>query len=235
MNYDRSCNLACPSCRTDAIVLKGEARDTARRVQDWATADHLKDVRRLHVTGSGDAFGSALFHGFLRDFDPSAMPELRMSIGTNGLLFDQDTWDQVRTTAIDTAVVSVDGASQQTYALNRGGDFEVLLHNLHFIGKLRLSGELEAFTLSFVVQENNYAEMPAFVSLGQAVHADTVCFQQLTNWGTFSLNEFRKRAVHRKSHPQHHQFREVLRHPMLGLPIVDLYNLAALRDDTGNV
>ena len=64
MNYDRSCNLVCPTCRVDKVTISGEKKQAAARVQEWATADHLKDASRLHITGSGDALGSSLFHSF---------------------------------------------------------------------------------------------------------------------------------------------------------------------------
>ena len=140
MNYDRSCNLACPSCRTDLIALKGKEKDAAMDIQGWATAGHLKDAKRLHITGSGDALGSSIFHSFLRGFDAEANPELRISIGTNGLLFTEANWERICKNAIDIVVVSIDAATKETYAINRGGDYALLLNNLHFIGKLRRSG-----------------------------------------------------------------------------------------------
>ncbi len=230
MNYDRSCNLACPSCRTKLIVLRGKKeKRAAAEVQDWATGEHLADAKYLHITGTGDAFGSNLFHGFLRRFDSQKYPELRISIGTNGLLLTEKTWEKVCKDSIEIVVVSVDAATAETYAKNRGGDFDILLENLEFIGTQRTSGQLKAYGLNFVVQQNNYLEMPTFVELAERVHADGVCFQQLTNWGTFTSDEFKRRAVHRASHPKHSDLLRVLAEPMFGRPIVDLYNLSSLR------
>lgn len=231
MNYDRSCNLACPTCRTRPIVLSGSRRDAAKDVQDWATAEHLRDARYLHVTGSGDAFGSNLFHGWLRKFDAQAFPGLRISIGTNGLLLTERNWQKICGDAVDVVVVSVDAATAATYAENRGGDFGVLLENLHFIGTLRSSGALKVYGMNFVVQANNYREIPAFVALGRDVHVDSVCFQQLINWGTFSNAEYAQRAVHRPDHPDHQDFLRVLVDRTLDDPIVDWSNLRTLRDD----
>ena len=38
--------------------------------------------------------------------------------------------------------------------------------------------------LSMVVQENNFREMADFVRLARQVHADSVQFHKLLNWGT---------------------------------------------------
>lgn len=231
MNYDRSCNLACPTCRTGHISLAGKAKEDALAIQDWATDPaHLQHGAFLHFTGSGDAFGSHVFHSFLRRFDPKAFPSVRIGLGTNGLLFTERTWESICHHVIDVACISIDAATPETYAVNRGGDFELLRSNLRFIGGLREAGKLKLFGLNFVVQANNFAEMPAFTALGHSVHADFVFFQQLVNWGTFSREEFSRRAVHLPGHPCHSEFLRVLRDPRLTDPIVNLHNLASLRD-----
>lgn len=235
MNYDRSCNLACPTCRTDKVVLSGEQKQAATAVQAWATADHLNDAQRLHITGSGDALGSSLFHSFLREFDPSTAPHLRISLGTNAILFTPDTWSRICNEAVDIVVASCDAASPQTYTENRGADFDVLVENLHFIGRLRAAGKLQYFVMNFVVQANNYAEMKDFVELGQVVNADAVMFQQLTNWGPFDNAAFRSRAIHHESHPEHAQFLDMLKDPVFSLPIVDMFNLVDIRQQLPDV
>jgi hypothetical protein len=234
MNYDRSCNLVCPTCRVDKVTVSGEQKKTAAYVQNWATGEHLKDASRLHITGSGDALGSSLFHGFLRDFDPELFPHLRISLGTNAVLLTPHTWDRICNEVIDIVVASCDAASPETYALNRGADFGVLVENLRFVGRLRTAGKLQIFVMNFVVQKNNYAEMRAFVELGQSVNADVVMFQQVTNWGTFDEAEFRRRAVHHPSHPEHARFLSVLQDPIFNLPIVNMFNLSALRSQVVN-
>ena len=232
MNYDRSCNLACPTCRGSVITLKGEAKIDALAIQDWATQpEHLKYGAYLHFTGSGDAFASNIFQGFLRRFDPKASPHVRIGLGTNGLLFTEKSWDRICNEVVDVAFISIDAATAATYAENRGGDFDLLQANLDFIGALRATGRLKLFGMNFVVQQNNYAEMPAFVELGRRVGADFVFFQQIVNWGTFSRAEFKDRAIHLPDHPRHEDFLRVLEDPRLGDPIVNLNNLTALFED----
>ena len=113
-------------------------------------------------------------------------------------------------------------------------NFKVLVENLRFIGRLRSSGKLQYFVMNFVVQKNNYAEMREFVALGQSVNADAVGFQQLTNWGTFGEAEFRRRAVHHPSHPEHARFLSALQDPIFSLPIVDMFNLVGIKDQAVN-
>ena len=230
MSYDLTCNLACPSCRTKRITLTGEGREPVRIIHDRVMGDHLADARYLIVTGSGDPFQSRLYLSFLRTFKPEMNPGLRIQISTNGILLTRDMWESICHDAIESVDVSVDAATPDTYALNRGGDFDKLLENLHFLGELRREHRLGHFELHFVVQRNNYREMEAFYELGRRVNCDKVCFKQIVNWGTFTPDEYTRRAVQFPAHPDHTAFLEVLRAPVWKARggTVSLHDLTAL-------
>jgi hypothetical protein len=164
----------------------------------------------------------------LRNFDAAAHPAVRIRLSTNGLLFTERMWNMICHDAIDAIDVSIDAATPATYALNRGGDFDLLLRNLDFMGKLRRRSALASFEMHFVVQANNFLEMPAFARLGFGFHCDMVCFKQLVNWGTYSAEEYSARAVQHPGHPQHHDFLEVLRDPVFRHPAVYLHDLSHL-------
>lgn len=213
-SYDLSCNLSCPSCRTNQIILKGDAREPVRIIHDRVVAEHLVDAKRLIITGSGDPFQSRLYLSFLRTFKAETNPDLRIQISTNGILLNEEMWNSICHELVDWVDVSVDGASPGTYALNRGGNFEKLLSHLHFIGGLRERREIDHFELHFVVQKNNYHEMEPFLELGRQVNCDKVCFKQIVNWGTFTADEYATRAVQLPQHPEHEAFLAVLRNPI---------------------
>jgi MoaA/NifB/PqqE/SkfB family radical SAM enzyme len=234
-SYDLSCNLSCPSCRTHQIILKGDAREPVRIIHDRVVAEHLVDAQRLVITGSGDPFQSRLYLSFLRTFKAETNPDLRIQLSTNGLLLNEEMWNSICHELVDWVDVSVDGASADTYALNRGGDFQKLLANLRFIGSLRDRGQLDHFELHFVVQKNNYHEMEDFLALGREVNCDKVCFKQIVNWGTFTPDEYARRAVQLPQHPEHEQFLAVLRNPIFRADRgkVTLHDLTDLANASG--
>jgi Iron-sulfur cluster-binding domain len=231
--FDQSCNLSCPSCRTNIIMetVHGDAiLDIQKRLEDQA----LADARLLYITGSGDPFGSPFFRRWLQTMSRSAMPKLeRIHLHTNGLLWTKRIWDSIpesTRTLIRAATVSIDAATPQTYALNRrGGDFETLLERLAFIGELRAQGPLEYLEIHMTVQANNYMEMPGFVELGRRHHCDRVSFHRMLDWGTFSPQEFASRAVQLAEHPGHDAFLAMLNDARLEDPIVYLSNLTDLK------
>jgi MoaA/NifB/PqqE/SkfB family radical SAM enzyme len=228
-SYDKSCNLSCPSCRTEVIVERNHAEEILT-IQGKLQHEALKDGRLLYITGSGDPFGSPFFKTWLQSMKRDEMPELQsIHLHTNALLWTPKQWSSIPVdiqALITSAEISIDAASAATYSLNRrGGSFLRLLENLEFISGLRKAGPLQSVTISMVVQENNFAEMPDFVRLGTRYGFDTVYFSQLVNWGTYSAAEFRSRAIHVRTHPHYSDFLEVLKDSLLQNPCVHLGNL----------
>ena len=127
--------------------------------------------------------------------------------------------------------VSVDAACEATYKLNRGGSWQQLQDNLAFISSLP-GVKLE---MNFVVQTNNFKEMPDFVKLAFGYSAKFIFFAGLRNWNApkritgavFSDLDHQSRAVHLPSHPQHEQLIEVLRDPIFRDPRILLADYLA--------
>ncbi|MGE3746397.1 MAG: SPASM domain-containing protein [Sphingomonadaceae bacterium] len=232
-SYDRSCNLSCPTCRTQVIMehnRSAEILDIQQKINDTA----LADATRLYITGSGDPFGSPYFRSWLHGMRRSDMPNMReIHLHSNGQLWTERTWslipEEIRD-LIRSADISIDAARPETYAINRrGGELERLLHNLEFISGLRVNGPIKWLSINMVVQDNNFEEMEEFVAMGKRYHCDTVYLHRLVNWGTFSDTEFAERAVHLPSHPRHEAFLDALDGKSLDDHIVVLGNLTELR------
>lgn len=227
--YDRSCNLSCPSCRKKVIIERNK-KEQILKIQSKIQNEALRDAHYLHITGSGDPFGSPFFRKWLQTMKREDMPGLEtIHLQTNGLLWTPKMWDTIAKDVrqlIKSADISIDAANPGTYKINRrGGNFKRLLENLEFISTLRKIGQLKWVCISMVVQENNFREMPDFMRLGKRFHFDTVYFSQLVNYGTFSEEEFRNRAIHLFSHPRHQEFIDVLEAEIFKDSIVQLGNL----------
>lgn len=230
--FDKSCNLACPSCRRGPIVETG-AEAEILALQERVGGELLPEARQLSISGSGDPFGSPYSRDWLRSLRRERMPRMRrIHIHTNGTLWTEPMWlsipEPVRE-LVASAEISIDAASPGTYAVNRrGGDFDRLLRNLEFVAALRRRGPLRHLKVCMVVQENNYREMAGFVALGRSFGADEVFFLRLVNWGTYSEAEYRRRAVHLPGHPRHAELIGMLQEPVFSAPDVCLGNLAGL-------
>lgn len=100
-SYDGSCNLSCPSCRTEVIV-ESENRQQILEIQDRIRREALRDAHLLYITGSGDPFGSPFFRKWPQPMNRHDMPRLKeIRLHTNGQLLTPRMWStlpQGRTT-----------------------------------------------------------------------------------------------------------------------------------------
>ena len=233
-SYDSSCNLSCPSCRFE-IFIETENEQQILSLEEKLRCQALKDATYLYITGSGDPFGSPYFRKWLQTMKKAEMPNLQeIRLHTNAQLWTPGLWNSIPEEIrrlVSSAEISIDAARAETYSMNRrGGDFEKLLRNLEFISSLLKNGPLKSVTISMVVQENNFQEMPDFVRLGKRLGFDVIYFSQLVNWGTFANKEYKRRAVHLPTHPRHSEFVDLLQNRVFEQPEIHLGNLTEIRD-----
>ncbi|HEX9858068.1 MAG TPA: hypothetical protein VGA75_06895 [Paracoccaceae bacterium] len=231
LSYDTSCNLSCPSCRSRLITSGQREVQGLDAFYDDRIAPLLADATHIKITGSGDPFGSRHFRHVLAKLTAAPAPEPRLQLHTNGVLFDERAWQSLKLEGhVRSVWISVDATDTGTYAeLRRGGSFARLLRNLEFLGRLRAGGRIGQLRLDFVVQAANFRQMPDFVDLARRIGADGVHFLMLRNWGTFTPEDYRARAVAFETHPEFPELLRILADDRFGAPGVDLGNLAPLR------
>ncbi|OBS53492.1 hypothetical protein A8B73_05380 [Methylosinus sp. 3S-1] len=227
LSHDRSCNLSCPSCRSENIVADKIKQAKLDEVTERLLVPMLRRAETVFVTGSGDPFGSAHFRRLLKRLITDEFSNLRVNLGTNGQLFDARAWRDLGLEGrVREVQISIDAARPETYSIvRRGGTFERLLANLEFIEGLRRSGVIESLHFSMVVQRLNFREMPDFVRLGRRFAADSVAFNMIRNWGTFSRAEFEQEFVGAATHPDFEELTRMLSDPILQPPYAQLGNI----------
>ncbi len=230
LNFDRTCNLSCPSCRNELITTLDEDEDKViKRLVDQIIQRDLSDTT-LVVCSSGDPFFSKHYRKLLFEIDGQKHTGLNIQIMTNGLLFTRDAWTSMHKIHqnIHKVCISIDAATEATYQITRrGGNFQSLLDNLAFLSMLRSRDEITFLRLDFVVQDHNFQEMIDFIELGKKFKVDQVYFQRIINWGTFSKEEFEKRNIFDNQHPKHQLFLEIVNHSAFEQKIVNLGNLTS--------
>jgi len=200
---DDSCNLSCPSCRTHQIF----ERDQVQLRKRYRLADQIIEYVRsqshtinIHVGSDGDPFASLIYRYFVKGIKD--LPNVRFTIQTNGLLIKKMYQrHQTLFEKLDTLNLSIDGATKTTYeSLRRGGSYEKIIENLESAKALKQKYGFK-FILHFVVQAENYREMPAIVELAEKYGADRVWLNRITNWNTFK--DFESKNVANPTHPEH--------------------------------
>jgi MoaA/NifB/PqqE/SkfB family radical SAM enzyme len=224
LDYDRTCNLKCPSCRSSPI---SRPSDRAERIHEIVLESKIiEQVDGLYLTGAGEPLASPCCLQVLRDL-PSLNPRARVSLHTNSLLLNEAAWsalgpsrDQIRQIS-----VSVDAGTPETYHFNRGGSWEKLWRNISFVNDLRHEGYRFDLFMYYVIQDNNFRELIDFCRTALDHGTDGISVFYLRHWpNALTPSEYAARAVHLPGHPHHDEFCSVLkseelrRNPLIVLP-----------------
>ena len=210
MNFDRTCNYKCPSCRVDLIVESSKGIERIEKTIDEIDTCYSANVKTLYITGTGDPFVSVSFKNYLRNFNPEKYPKLtRIHFHTNASMWTKKMWDSMPNVHkyVTTCEISIDAGTKYTYenVTRLGGNWDVLIENLNFIYSIP---SLKKIKVSFVVQQSNYKEMEIFLHLMKSILKEKcrVFYGKVTNWGTFTPEQFEKIKIWDPLHPNHIDF-----------------------------
>jgi hypothetical protein len=213
LSYDPTCNLWCPSCRTEKIVAVGEERDRFMKLTDDIVIPLLKDAEKCMMNGYGDIFASRACRKILKTVNQKDFPKLKFNFITNGVLLTSDEWFKFPNihNMVNSIRVSIDAATEETYNKVRlGGNWVVLQENLRFISTLRANNIIADFVISMVIQDDNYEEMLDFSKLALNLNCDAVVFEPIMNWNVLPSDVFKNKAIHYSDNPKHSKFRSIL-------------------------
>jgi sulfatase maturation enzyme AslB (radical SAM superfamily) len=237
LDYDDSCNLSCPSCRTTLVQYgRGPEYEKRKAIQDQIIKyvfDKPHSQRILvTITGSGDPFGAKLFRDLLFGLDGSLYPNVQIRLHTNGVALTPAVWDKMARIHknFERIMVSVDAGNEADYRITRrGGNWQTLLDNLEFLGQKKKENAYKFLRLNLIVQRDNFRGILDFIRLGKRVGATHCALSLLNDWGTWTREECAARTIWSRDHELFDEFLEVMSDPLLGDPIVALGNVAECR------
>lgn len=224
LGYDRSCNLACPSCRNKKITSPEDPKEIVELIHEEAVRAARGGATPANIRiGNGELFMSKYY----KDIILNVYEAENISLITNGILFSPAIWDKLKNRYKTISLsFSVDAAKQETYEkIRRGGDFNRLKQNLIFAGQLRRLGELKKLNLYFVIQKENYAEMVHFIEFATSINTDKIFFMKINNFGHYSENEFIAIDVYSDKNPNHADFVKLLDNTIFQSPNVHVDNI----------
>lgn len=205
MNFDRTCNYKCPSCRVDMIVENSEGIKRVEKTIEEIDEFYSYNIRTIYITGSGDPFVSVGFRNYLRNFNPKKYPKLyRIHLHTNASMWSKEMWESMPNIHkfVRSCEISIDAGTKETYEnkTRLGGNWDNLLNNLKFISTIPNLRK----KLSFVVQDTNYMEMVEFANKMNEIFKNKciIYFGKITNWGTYTDGQFMIKKIWEQSHPE---------------------------------
>lgn len=245
-SYDLSCNLQCPSCRDNLILWRPDDPNDADGQRIKKIHEEVKKLIdillergeriNLNITGSGDAFASPLYWGYLLELASKPVPpNLRLILKTNGVMMTEENWLAIKPLwpIIGYLEVSVDAFKEETYKIVRkNGNFKRLKKNLEVFDELKLNGNFPGmfdWQTNFIVQQANYKEMKEFMEWQLSFKSKPKIWTNLlAQWGHIDDVRFKGMAVWQEGHMSKEDLVEILRDPIFKNPQIKLGNVSSL-------
>ncbi len=164
------CNLKCPLCPTGAGTLKRPSAFLDSALYRRAVDELARDTFMLLLWNQGESFLHPEFLEMVRYADRAG---LWTYASTNGHYLDRP--EELVRSGLGTLLVSVDGATPETYrAYRRSGDFELVIRGLKELtaAKRRLGSPTPVVHLQFIVMRHNEHEIPEIDRLARECGVD---------------------------------------------------------------
>lgn len=195
------CNLHCPLCVTGNGTME---RANGRMSFDAFTRliDELGD-RVMYVVFFNQ--GEPFIHRSFTDFIAYAHRRgIYTTTSTNAHYFDAATAEATVRSGLDTMVISVDGATQETYSRYRvGGSLEKVLQGIRNLvtAKRRLRRKTPYLFMQFLLMKHNEHELPAMERLAKELGVDRLLKKNIQ---VETLAEAREWLPNEERHRRYH-------------------------------
>jgi MoaA/NifB/PqqE/SkfB family radical SAM enzyme len=166
-----SCNLDCITC------FRNEWDQPLGRMQDATFASVLEGLQQMDPRPSVyfGGIGEPLFHPSTLDWIEQAKAlGVKVELITNGTILNEKTARRLIDSGLDMLWVSLDGASEETYAdVRLGAELPRILRNLRRFVKMRPANHYPKpeLGIAFVAMKRNIADLPKVIRLGKSLKA----------------------------------------------------------------
>lgn len=171
INY---CNLQCPLCPTGMGLIK--------RKKEMLSFEDFKKI----LDNLGDSiihlrlwnWGEPLMNRELTEMIKYAKSKnIFVNTSTNSSFLTEDITEQLINSGLDQLIVSIDGASEQTYnKYRKNGNFNQVINSLKKFSELKkkMKTKLPEIKLQFIVMNHNEHEINKIKEIAKEVGADTL-------------------------------------------------------------
>ena len=224
-SVDNTCNLVCPSCRTYKIIsLENEAYNRALKILKTAFSSVFKEPHDQSVTFTFDGVGEIFFSPVYREIfeteevfkTPEKWPNFKTVLCTNGTMMTEKIQKKY-SVLFDRLLgirLSIDAGNKESYEKVRcGGDWELLWTNINFLYNNTLkNNHAKSWAWNLILQEDNFESITDLIKLAYQYpdNLPEIYIVNMLNWGTYSQEEFDKKAVWFTGSPKYNMAKEIL-------------------------
>lgn len=211
LTSDFACNLKCPICRSEVIPNSTPTPSAIEEYDYVHRARHSLEV--IKMANGGEVFYSTLQRKLLKSFNSTDFPKLRrVHIVSNGTLFNKKAFKDLApgTHFIKDVNISLDAGTKEVYEKVRGPYWEQVVENVHWLGELRKSGQLDYYSFHIIITKDNYRDIPQMVQLAKDCNVDRVLIQPYLKGENQGYKNYEEQAIHLTSHPEYRDFINLL-------------------------
>ena len=173
------CNLQCPLCPTGARTLKrplGQMEiDTFKKIVD-DVGDYTIHLRLWN-------WGEPLLNKKLYDMIKYAKKKkIFINISTNGTFLNENNVKEIVDSGLDEMIVSVDGATQETYEKYRiGGKLDIILRGIKLLteAKKERNSKIPYINLQFILMSHNEHEINDIRKIANELGVNALTFKSV--------------------------------------------------------
>lgn len=212
---DRTCNIACTSCRDCMLHIEKEEREridgALERLLPFANK-----AKSLDMNGRGEFLAIPGYMKLLEKLRPERS-DFSINFETNGTLFDEAHWAKFSHLGDFriSVTVTLNSLKREVYRYLSGG-FDLLereLDNLRFLSKLRREDKINRLDVTMVIQEVNCWEVPEFIRTfahSEEFTVDSIAMKPLYNWFNMAPETYWFKNILNPLHPYHKEYLKIL-------------------------
>jgi MoaA/NifB/PqqE/SkfB family radical SAM enzyme len=177
------CNLKCQMCMRH-IPESWDASDVSSDVLE-PFLEASPYINSAFIGGVGEPLLYKDLCGVVKVLK-GRMPEAgQIGLNTNGTLMTEHSASRLLDAGVNWICFSVDGATRDTYErIRSGSNFKDVIKNIAYTVEYRISSGRKRLWLmtNFVIQQDNFEEIPDFVRLAGSLGLDSVVFNYLRDY-----------------------------------------------------
>lgn len=197
------CNLKCPLCPTGAGLIR-RAKGFLPFSDFRKVIDEMSPyIYHLRLWNWGEPLLNKEIFKMIRY---AKQKKIFVNLSTNSHFLDKETSAKIIKSRLDEIIVSLDGASEETYRQYRkGGNFDEVIESIKFLvnEKKRLKFKTPYIKLQFIIMKSNEHEISKIKFLAQKLGIDELVFKTVGIMDYFSKEDIKKYLPQNKKYARY--------------------------------
>ena len=211
--YDQECNYKCITCRDKIFINDKETINSYDKIIIPRILPFLEKAEEIMISG-GDPLTSRHTRNLIKQIFKN-IKKPNVSLYTQGYFADNQNFNDLGITHLNTIAVSVHSANRKTYEkIMRQDSFNRIMKNLEFLSKMKKEGKIHCLKMNFVLHSMNYKEMVDFVKLAKKYDAIAE-FWTYSPWESAEMHKrYKEVAVFEPWHKDYPKLQKILKNPV---------------------